>query len=134
MGGATAAALCALSLAAHPVTAAAGEPLITPSGLEVTFLDTVFGAPGTEGLTARFRFLSPAIAAGDIAYEDAETDMQWLCETYALPRIANTGPQPSQIVISISDRDVPFGEADPESTQFFEAYRREGDTCVWEMF
>ena len=45
-----------------------------------------------------------------------------------------TGPQPSQIVISLSDRAVPFGEADPEATQFFEAYRVEGGACIWEMF
>ena len=36
------------------------------------------------------------------------------------------GPQPSQIVISLADRPVPFGQPDPEATQFFEAFRPEG--------
>jgi Family of unknown function (DUF6497) len=34
----------------------------------------------------------------------------------------------------MSDRVVPFGQTDPEATQFFEAYSLQGDTCVWEMF
>jgi hypothetical protein len=29
---------------------------------------------------------------------------------------------------------VPFGEPAPDATQFFEAYRVEGDTCIWEAF
>ena len=31
-------------------------------------------------------------------------------------------------------RAVPFGEAAPDATQFFEAYRVEGDACIWEAF
>ena len=50
---------------------------------------------------------------------------QHLCQNFALPRISDIGPQPSQIVSSLSDRPVPFGEAAPDATQFFEAY-----TCL----
>jgi len=41
---------------------------------------------------------------------------------------------PSQVVISFSAAEVPFGEAAPEVTQFFEAYRVEDGTCIWEAF
>jgi hypothetical protein len=60
--------------------------------------------------------------------------MAHLCQSYALPRLSETGPVPAQIIISLSDRPVPFGEASPEATQFFEAYRIEGDACIWEAF
>lgn len=113
--------------------AAAAEEIVTPSGMAVTWMETVHGAPGPEGLTARFRFLAPAIS-GDVAFETAAEDMIWLCETFALPRLSDIGPQPSQVVISLADRDIPFGQTDLEAVQFFEAYRPAGDVCEWEMF
>lgn len=107
-----------------------------PSGQWVRFVDVVMNAPGPEGMVARFRFVAPAIAkeTGSVDFEVAVTDMAHLCQNFALPRIASTGPTPSQIIISFADRDVPFGEAVPEATQFFEAYRVEGDACIWEAF
>ena len=60
--------------------------------------------------------------------------MEHLCNTYALPRVPNQGPRPSQIIISLSDRPVEFGTADPEATQFFEAYAVEDEACVWEIY
>lgn len=112
---------------------AAAEEIVTPSGMAVTWLETVHGAPGPQGLTARFRFLAPAIA-GEVDFDTAAADMLWLCESFALPRLPATGPQAEQVVISLADRDVPFGEADPEAVQFFEAYRPAGEVCEWEMF
>ncbi len=107
-----------------------------PSGQAVTLLDVITNAPGTEGLTERFRFLAPAIArdGGTVSAEVAGKDMDWLCQNYALPRIANTGPQPQQIVISMSDMNVPFGENAPQATQFFNAYSIADGVCVWDMF
>lgn len=112
------------------------DVLSVPSGQAVSLLDVVLNAPGPDGLTARFRFVAPAIAreGGSVDFETATADMLHLCQTYALPRIPETGPQPSQIVISLSDREVPFGEAAPEATQFFEAYRIENGSCIWEAF
>ena len=116
--------------------AAAGqEALVAPSGLSLSWVDMIRDAPGPAGLTLRFRFLAPdmaRIAADAAALSD---DMQWLCESFALPRIASIGPQPAQIVISISDRPVPFGEPDPDALQVFEAYAPRPDGhCEWEMF
>jgi len=61
-------------------------------------------------------------------------DLDWLCVTYALPRLSNIGPQPGRVVISLADRPSEFGVYDPAVIQVFEAYRSEGDTCIWEMF
>lgn len=119
-----------------PAPLCAEEMIDVPSGQPVTFLDVVHEAPGPEGLTYRFRFLAPAIArvGGTIDSEQALEDMAALCESYVLSRLAAPGPQPSQIIISLADRPVPFGQPDPEATQFFEAFRPEGSSCIWEGF
>lgn len=103
-----------------------------PSGREVSLIDVITNAPGPEGATARFRFLAPGLS--DAETETAVTDMQALCDSYALPRTKGTVPEPQQIVISLSAEPVPFGEAAPEVVQFFEAFRPEGDSCIWEPF
>ncbi|MGC9368276.1 MAG: DUF6497 family protein [Paracoccaceae bacterium] len=134
-------ALCLLALVAAPLPAAASaeaaEDLIAvPSGQPVSLIESLIGQPGPVGLTARFRFLAPQIArgTGTVTFAEAEPDMLHLCENYALPRLAVPGPEVSQVIISLSDRVVPFGQAAPEATQFFEAYRPEGDRCIWEGF
>lgn len=122
---------------ARPVPAATdGVRIEVPSGQEVVFVDIIQGEPGPGGLTYRFRFIAPAIArdGGTVSMEEAHDDMQALCDLFALPRIAATGPQPAQVVISLSDRPVAFGQQAPEATQFFEAYRIDAGKCVWEIF
>ncbi len=118
----------------HSASAAQAEGTIAlPSGMVVTYLDTIHSAPGPEGLTIRFRFVA-ADLAGTPADETTLADMTWLCETYALPRLASTGPAPAQVIITLADRPVEFGTVDPEATQYFEAFRPEGETCQWEAF
>lgn len=130
-----------LSLALVPLLLGAGAceeesasaedgAIALPSGGRATFLDIVRGAEGAVGETARFRFVDSALTAG----EDRSADMQALCEGYALERARKMDPAPRQIVITLADRPVPFGETDPEAVQFFEAYRIESDACIWEMF
>ncbi|MCI2400763.1 DUF6497 family protein [Aliiroseovarius subalbicans] len=128
------AALCVGVVLSAP--AGAGEKIRVPSGQDVTFQDAIWGEPGATGLAVRFRFVAPRIArtVGDIEFLQAEEDMVHLCETFALPRVASTGPRPAQIIISLSDRVIEFGLSDPEATQFFEAYRPDGESCVWEGF
>ena len=113
--------------------AVASEDLTVPSGQPVTFLEMLWDRPGI-GLVYRFRFMAPEIGEQGREYEDVEADMQYLCETFALDRIASTGPQPSQIVISLSQFETEFGEATPDVTQFFEAYRVEDRGCILEFF
>ncbi|TCP44053.1 DUF6497 family protein [Rhodovulum marinum] len=124
----------ALALCAAP--AAAQVPLDVPSGQPVTHHDTITGEPGPAGLTVRFRFIAPQIArdAGTMPFEIAAGDMEYLCETFALPRLPGIGPQVSQIVVTLMDRPVTFGDPDPQATQFFEAYRPEDGRCIWEGF
>ena len=118
-----------LALAGCQEEAPAKGDVSVPSGRAVSFLDVITNAPGADGATARFRFVAPGLQAG----EDASADMQALCDSYALPRIEGMVPAPQQIVIVLSDRAVPFGEAAPEAVQFFEAYRPENGACIWEL-
>lgn len=113
-----------------------GAAIAVPSGQPITLQDVIWNVPGPEGLTLRFRFIAPQIArdGGTVDYATATEDMLHLCQTYALAQVGNFGPTPSQIVISLSDRPVPFGEAAPEATQFFEAYGLQDGNCIWEMF
>ena len=129
--GAVAAWLLCFAGAIH-----AEEPIEVPSGQEIAFVDMVHDAPGPDGLTYRFRFLAPDIAreTGTVTADMAFDDMLTLCETFALPRMANPGPAPGQIIISLSDRPVEFGVQNPDATQFFEAFRPEGRQCIWEGF
>ncbi|WP_264210240.1 DUF6497 family protein [Leisingera thetidis] len=130
---------CALlPFALLPCAAAAGGAVAVPSGQVVT-LDEVRleSAPGQPGQTwARFRFLAPQIArdSGSVTHEAAASDMDHLCGALALPYLAERGMAAARVVISLSDRAVPFGVQDPAATQFFEAYRPEGPACIWEAF
>lgn len=114
-----------------------GHTLDVPSGQEVTFLDVIEGEEGPVGSAIRFRFIAPRIARdnGDVEFMQAEGDMAVLCQDYVLPHMIETGVDlPAQIIIVLSDRIVEYGLADPDATQFFEAYRPEDGMCIWEGF
>ncbi len=92
------------------------EGIPVPSGQVVTLQDVVWNAPGPAGLTLRFRFIAPAIAATETgAAIDFDTE-------------------PAQIIISLSDRPLRFGEAAPDVVQFFEAYSLTDGRCTVELF
>lgn len=111
-----------------------------PSGQVVTLLETIWNAPGPQGIVTRFRFLAPsinsetALEAAVVEFEAAAADIAWLCQNYALDRVVQAGPMPAQVIVSLSDRAVPFGETAPEVVQYFEAFRIENGVCIWEVF
>ena len=112
------------------------DVIAVPSGQQVSLLEVITNTQGAAGMAVRFRFLAPAIArdTGGVDAETAMGDMDFLCETYALTRIAGAGPQPAQIIISLSDIDVPFGEARPDATQYFNSYSIVDGSCVWDVY
>lgn len=99
----------------------------------MVFLDTITTAAGASGLTYRFRFVAGWIGE-EADFDLVSADMAYLCEAYALPRIADIGPQPAQIVISLSEEPTEFGLSAPDVTQFFEAYTPQDGHCVWEFY
>ncbi len=106
-----------------------------PSGQAVVLQDVVWNVIGARGFTLRFRFVAPEIrAGGSVDFDTAVRDMQALCADYARPRATDFRGVPAQIVISMAEKPVAFGETLPDVVQFFEAFRIEGDTCIWEIY
>ncbi|MEM6760553.1 MAG: DUF6497 family protein [Pseudomonadota bacterium] len=127
---------CLFTLTAM-VTATAAAALELPSGQSVTLTEVLVDRVGEEDWL-RFRFVAPAISRdgdGDgIGYAAAEADFAVLCDDLARPYMAAQDLSAQVVVISLMDRPVPFGQADPDATQFFEVFRIEDDTCVWQAF
>lgn len=120
------------STAAGEADKAKEERLVLPSGMEATFYEMLWDRPG-QGLTYRFRFVAPGFT-GEEEFDTIMADLEYLCTTYAVPRLANVGPVPAQVVVSLADRESVFGVIDPDVKQVFEAYRIEDGTCIWEVF
>jgi hypothetical protein len=118
----------ALILAASPALA-----IDVPSGQPMELHEVLVDDMGAE-TWLRFRFIAPQIArnGGSVDYVKAEPDMAHLCENLALPYITEYALEGQMIVISLADRETEFGEADPDATQFFEAYRPVDNSCIWE--
>lgn len=106
-----------------------------PSGQPVVLQDVVWNVIGAQGFTLRFRFVAPEIrAGGSVDFDTAVADMQVLCAEYARPRATDFRGAPAQIIISMAEKPVAFGETLPDVVQFFEAFRIEGETCIWEIY
>ena len=106
-----------------------------PSGQAVILREVLLDdAPGE--LWVRFRFIAPQIArdTGDVSYELAGPDMDYLCNGLALPYLNHHRLQAARVVISLSDRVVTFGQKDADATQFFETYTPDPAGCIWEEF
>lgn len=114
---------------AAPVAAEA--PVQVPSGQPVV-LQEVLSDDTPGALWLRVRFVAPQIAG--VGQEASAADMDHLCATVALPYLAEAGPAPDRVVISLAEKPVPFGEAAPGVTQYFEIYRPEKGRCIWEGF
>jgi hypothetical protein len=119
--------------AALLLVATSVQALDVPSGQQVDLQEVLIDQMGNE-TWLRFRFIAPDIArdGGAITYDAAAPDMKVLCDTLAIPYIAQYALTGDVIVISLADRAVEFGAVDPSVTQFFEAYRPEKGICIWE--
>lgn len=106
-----------------------------PSGQSVTLTEVLEDHVGGEDWL-RMRFIAPHIArdGGGPDFAAVGADILHLCESVARPYLEEYKLAPSVVVISLMDRPVEFGVADPEATQLFEAFRIENDACVLEPF
>ncbi len=110
--------------------------LAVPSGQWVTWHDLILDRPSADSAIYRFRYLAPSIArqGGTMDFEASIGDMQHLCETAVLPRLPASLPALVQVIISFADMPVPFGDTNPEATQFFVAFNIKDGTCILEPF
>ncbi|WP_412563883.1 DUF6497 family protein [Thalassobius sp. MITS945101] len=116
-------------------TAAGQEEALAavPSGLTLALMDQRIEPQSDGSDWARFRFLAPALATG-VSYDAVEGDFAHLCTEYALPDLKDRGAEVAQVVISLSSKELEFGETQPDIIQFFEAFRVENGLCIWEAF
>ena len=113
-------------LFAAPLCAMESHPL--PSGGMALTLEEREETQGDGSLVLRFRFKSDGLK--ELGYDAALPDLKWLCGKFAAPRLVDADGV--KIIVSLQDKDLPFGEADPDMTMFMESYRKEGETCVEE--
>jgi len=112
------------------VNRGAGGEVLLPSGRRVRLFEVVRGLAGAPESWA-FRFVDAALGP-EIDFEALEPDLALLCREIALPAL---GPGVGRVVISLADRETPFGAPAPEAVQLFEAYRVAGEgSCEWEPF
>ena len=124
--------LFGLALASTPCFA--GD-FAVPSGQDISLIEVLLDdEPGETW--ARFRFLAPKISrvSGRISYDVAVIDMEALCNGFVLHYLDEWDLTVARISVSLSDQAIDFGASDPDVTQFFELYRRDGTACVWEEF
>lgn len=115
------------------LAATTAQAVDVPSGQPVELQEVLVDQVSGE-TWLRFRFIAPQIArnTGAIDSVQAGPDMAFLCDTVAAPYIAQYELTGDVIVISMSDRRAEFGAADPDMTQFFELFRLNNNTCIWE--
>ena len=109
---------------------AAAEAIDVPSGQPLSFLEFI---SENDGDLVRFRFLTPEIGVG-YDYMAVFPDFQAVCDQQVMPVLDQNGLAPTQIVLSMSAQDIPFGEDNPDVLQFFEIFRPENGLCIWEEF
>lgn len=112
------------------------NPIAVPSGQILHLQDVILDEEGPNGSALRFRFIAPQVArnGGNIDAETATSDMRALCDSFVVPRLTELGVAPAQIILSMADVALPFGEAAPENTQFFESFSIKNGICIWEIF
>ena len=112
------------------------QDIVVPSGQPVQFVELIKDAEGPAGETWRFRFIAPDITrdGGGVPLDVTLDDMHAVCDAFVAPALEKRGLEPAQVIISFADKAVEFGTADPDATQFFEAFSLDGQTCIWEGF
>jgi hypothetical protein len=106
-----------------------------PSGQSLELHEVLVDNVGPEKWM-RFRFLAPAIGKqpGDKSFADVEDDFAYLCTALALPYLKEFGLSADVVAVSFLSEPVPFGESDPDVTQFVEVFRVSTGVCEWEGF
>jgi hypothetical protein len=112
------------------------DPVAVPSGQALTLHEIIVDTPSPNSAIYRFRYLAPAIArdGGTMTFDTSIDDMQHICDTYALPRLTAPLPEKLEVVISFADMPVPFGETNPDATQFFVGFQIKDGLCILEPF
>ena len=104
-----------------------------PSGQKIELFEVLIDKVGEEDWV-RFRFLAPQIGKAErgLSYQQSMADIERLCSEVALPYLQEFNLSPSVVAITLMDRPVAFGSADPDATQYIEVFQVSGKHCVLE--
>ncbi|WP_380053383.1 DUF6497 family protein [Falsihalocynthiibacter sp. SS001] len=109
--------------------AAVAEPFAVPSGQDIKFKQVIW-IDENDPPYATFRFVAPDVSK--VGYDVSVEDILYLCENYALPQIIEKHDDTEvELVISLSQVDIEFGEMNPDVTQFFESFVIRDAQCAW---
>ncbi len=104
-----------------------------PSGAGVAFHDAMWEE---DSGALRLRYIVDAVADPAYAAQDQAVfaDMEWLCESQALPMIRVNGNPWDAVLITLMAEPLPFGEIAPDVVQFFEAFQIVDNHCIWDEY
>ncbi len=113
-------------------TAAGAQAVLPASGLAVERLDAAVEVQLDGAVWLILRYLSPDLAGGGVSYSAAAPDLELLCRTEGLARVADMGVEVASVVVILLDRPVTRGEPAPDATQYIGAFTIDGEVCRWE--
>ncbi|MBT0956017.1 hypothetical protein IV417_01340 [Alphaproteobacteria bacterium KMM 3653] len=100
--------------------------------------DVQFVAVSGGGVPALvLRYLAPEIGreGGSLSYDDVAPELDEICNgdgILAAASVAALGQPIAEIVVTVMDRPIEWGTADPEATMFREAYLLGEEGCQWQ--
>ena len=104
-----------------------------PSGFNAELLEGFVEIQPDGARWARFRYVMPALADGAV-YDKVQSDFAVLCDSTAVPMLDSAGEEVSQVVVSLMDKPLEFGQSDPGTIQYFEVFTIREGRCIWEEF
>lgn len=113
----------------------ASAQIIAPSGQPLTLHEIVQeDIAWSDETQLVLRLVAPMLLAQSPSDAELNVDTQWLCETLAPEKIAQTGATPDWVIVELMASPAPRGIPTPEITRVFDSYRLENDLCIWELF
>lgn len=121
------------ALALAPLWAMAES--VAPSGLRLSLHELLVEENPWSGETlVVVRLLAPTISQDLPDPVTLRADMDWACATWGQPAAEDLAVPPDQVVVEMMAAPAERGIATPEIRRFFETYRLDGPSCIWELF
>lgn len=104
-----------------------------PSGFDAELMEGFVEVQPDGARWARFRYVMPALS-DEAEFDKVQSDFAVLCDSAALPMLDAAGEEVSQVVVSLMDKPLEFGQSDPGTVQYFEVFTIREGRCIWEEF
>ncbi len=106
-----------------------------PSGQSLEVFEEAFHTTTPTRRQFYLGILAPAIKeGGDVGFEAANTDIDVLCEDYALNKAQNPNDgldAAHEVVIRLMDSPIEYGDSNPDIRQYMGFYNISEGLCEW---